>query len=118
MPFAEVGTMSGQSMRNTVWLVLLCVVLVACAAGPNPLIHQAAETRGIAGFWLGLWHGLIAWVTFIVSLFDPQVSVYEVHNSGWPYNLGFVIGAGAFHGGGGASARKRKKVRATIEVGQ
>lgn len=110
--------MPSRSVRNLLWLLLLAVALGACAAGPNPLIHQAAESRGIAGFWLGLWHGLIAWITFIVSLFDPQVSVYEVHNSGWPYNLGFVIGAGAFHGGSGASARRRKRVSATVEVRQ
>lgn len=90
-------------------------MLTACAAGPNPLAHQAGETGGIAGFWLGLWHGVIAWVTFIVSLFDSRVSVYEVHNSGWAYNLGFVLGAGAFHGGG-ASTRRKKRVQATIEV--
>lgn len=101
--------------RHAVWLLALAFLLAACAPGANPLAHHAADGDGVAGFWYGLWHGLIAWITFIVSLFDARVSVYEVHNSGWPYNLGFVIGAGAFHGGG-ASARRGKRVEATVEV--
>lgn len=107
--------MSPRAVQNVLLLLLLAALLGACAPGANPLVHQSVDGGGIAGFWLGLWHGVIAWVTFIVSLFDPQVSVYEVHNSGWPYNLGFVIGAGAFHGGG-ASAKRGKRVQATIEV--
>lgn len=107
--------MFGHRSSSALLVLLLAVSLAGCVAGPNPLVHQATETGGIAGFWLGLWHGLIAWITFIVSLFDARVSVYEVHNSGWPYNLGFVIGAGAFHGGG-ASARRNKRVEATVEI--
>lgn len=107
--------MRGHPVRSALWLILLAVLLTACAAGPNPLTNQANDTGALAGFWLGLWHGLIAWITFIVSLFDSRVAVYEVHNSGWPYNLGFVLGAGAFHGGG-ASAKRRRRVEATIEV--
>ncbi len=62
----------------------------------------------VAGFWLGLWHGLIAPITFIVSLFSNSVSLYEVHNSGGWYNFGFVLGAGLFLSGG-ILGRKKKK---------
>ena len=48
---------------------------------------------GAAGFWLGLWHGLIVPVTFVVSLFTDSVSVYEVRNVGGWYDAGFVLGA-------------------------
>src|ERR1019366_7845972 len=51
-----------------------------------------------AGFFLGLWHGAIIWVTLFVSLFDPSVAIYEVRNSGWAYNFGFVIAAACLHG--------------------
>ena len=105
-----------STLRSTLPLLVLCaLVLAACAPGANPLRDQAGDTGKLAGFWLGLWHGAIAWITFIVSLFDARVSVYEVHNSGWPYNLGFLFGAGAFHGGG-ASARKRKTVITEVRV--
>lgn len=83
------------------------LALAACAPGGNELRGQGEE---VAGFWLGLWHGLICPITFIVSLFDHDVNVYEVHNSGGWYNLGFLLGAGAALGGsagGGARARRR-----------
>ena len=48
-----------------------------------------------AGFWAGLWHGLIAPITFLFSLFYPGVSIYETHNRrGW-YDFGFLFGIGA-----------------------
>ena len=53
-----------------------------------------------AGFWAGVWHGMIMPVTFIVSLFKPGVGIYETNNNGKGYNLGFVIGASMAFGGG------------------
>jgi len=102
--------------HRTVFLLLATlaavIVLGSCAPGPNPLAEQAVAGKSLAGFWLGLWHGLIVWVTFIVSLFDSSVAVYEVHNAGWSYNLGFVIGAACLHGGGGAGACRGRRNRA------
>jgi hypothetical protein len=45
-----------------------------------------------AGFLGGLWHGLIAPITFIVSLFVSGVSIYETHNNGRWYEFGFMLG--------------------------
>jgi len=73
--------------------------LAACAAGPNPQIGAPAQDGDVAGFWLGLWHGVIAPITFVVSLFNDGVNVYEVHNNGNWYNSGFVIGAVVLIGG-------------------
>jgi hypothetical protein len=87
------------------------VLLASCAPGTNPLAHTEMASGHPAGFLLGVWHGAIVWVTFFVSLFDNSVSVYEVHNSGWPYNLGFVIGAACLHGGGGGAAARRRRRR-------
>jgi hypothetical protein len=81
-------------------LVVLILTLAACVAGPNSAVHTAAADGSIAGFWMGLWHGLISPVTFIVSLFSNSVSFYEIHNNGGWYNFGFVIGAGILFGGG------------------
>jgi hypothetical protein len=86
-------------------LALLAVLLSACAAGPNPEAGAAAADGVVAGFWLGLWHGLIAPVAFVVSLFTSEVGIYEVHNSGTLYDLGFVLGLGFLVGGGASGAR-------------
>jgi len=45
-----------------------------------------------AGFWLGVWHGIICPITFLVSLFNDNVGIYEVRNNGNWYNFGFVAG--------------------------
>lgn len=66
--------------------------LTACAgaAGPNNVANVA--TGHTAGFWAGLWQGIILPITFIVSLFTDQVSIYDVHNNGGWYDFGFVLG--------------------------
>ena len=91
-------------------LAVCLMVLTGCAAGPNPAVDTANEEGSIAGFWLGLWHGMIAVITWIISLFSSNVHFYEVHNNGGWYNFGFLLGIGALLGGGtGASRRRRKK---------
>jgi hypothetical protein len=51
----------------------MLMILSSCAAGPNML---AGGDGDVAGFWLGVWHGLISPITFIVSLFNNQVRIY------------------------------------------
>jgi len=80
-------------------IVAAALVLAGCAAGANPSVNTLPDEGTIAGFWLGLWHGVIAPVTFVVSLFNDGVNVYEVHNNGGWYNFGFVLGAVVLIGG-------------------
>jgi hypothetical protein len=87
-------------------LAVLALLLAACAPGINPEVGAAPQGGDVAGFWLGLWHGIIAPVTFVISLFTDDVNLYEVHNSGNWYDFGFVLGAGMLLGGGGAGARR------------
>jgi hypothetical protein len=97
-------------MKKAVFLGLLVVALAlsACAPGENP---AAMAADGGAGFWLGLWHGIIAPLTFLISLFTDGVNVYEVNNNGNWYDFGFVIGAGILFGGGGVGGRRRRSGR-------
>jgi hypothetical protein len=96
--------------RITAWLFLVILLFsAACAPGPNQLARTPDREGEVAGFWLGVWHGLIAPITFIISLFSDKVSLYEVHNSGGWYNFGFVLGAGLFLSGGILGHKKKKK---------
>jgi len=91
-------------------ILMAAIFLAGCTAGPNQLEDVPDEEGDVAGFWLGLWHGLISPVTFIISLFAEQVSVYDVHNSGGWYTFGFLLGASiTFGGSGGGAASRRKK---------
>jgi hypothetical protein len=64
--------------------------------GPNPLVAKADANGQVAGALLGLWHGVIAPVTMVVSFFNQDVTMYEVHNDGSQYNLGFLLGVAIF----------------------
>lgn len=72
-------------------ILVLAFVFTGCAPG-NERWNQEISPGNKAGFWAGVWHGLIIVITFIVSLFTKDVGLYEVNNTGWPYNLGFLIG--------------------------
>ena len=87
------------------------VMMIGCAPGPNQLVDSPDGEGEVAGFWMGLWHGIIAPVTFIVSLFSDTVHVYEVHNTGNWYNFGFLLGAAIIFGGGGGGAGSRSRRR-------
>jgi hypothetical protein len=89
-------------------LILTLVILAGCVAGPNALVNTPNEEGRVAGFWLGLWHGIIAPITFIISLFSDKVHVYEVHNNGGWYNFGFLLGLAIVLGGGGGGAARRR----------
>jgi len=62
------------------------------APGPNPLINQPDATGLVARAGAGLWHGMIAPATLVISFFNSDVHMYEVHNAGSEYDLGFILG--------------------------
>ncbi len=70
------------------------VLLAACAERPM-------GRPGDPAFVLGLIHGLIAPITFIISLFSHTVRMYAFPNIGRWYDFGFLIGL-SFWGGGGS----------------
>jgi hypothetical protein len=71
---------------------------VLAVAGPGSRFQVPGA--GPAGFWAGFWHGLISPITFLASLFTPNVRIYETNNRGRWYDFGFILGvSGAFGGG-------------------
>jgi hypothetical protein len=99
-------------MNKKVLFILFSFIILAiisCTAGTNDLVNTVRAETEVAGFWQGLWHGIIAPVTFIISLFKDTVSIYEVHNNGGWYNFGFLFGAMMIFGGGGKGCCGKKK---------
>ncbi|NUT00591.1 MAG: hypothetical protein HOP96_06420 [Sphingomonas sp.] len=64
------------------------LALSACAATQD----GAAVSPQAPGFLLGLWHGFIFPVAWVVSLFFKDVAVYAVPNNGGWYDFGYFIG--------------------------
>ena len=83
-------------------LALSALTLTACAA--------TQQTDAVApqapGFLLGLWHGFIFPVAWVVSLFVPKVAIYAVPNDGGWYDFGYFLGIVVF----GVGARKTQVV--------
>ena len=86
--------MNKQKYFLTFMLILIVIILSGCTAGKNIVENSSEKYEEPAGFWLGLWHGLISPVTFLFSLFTDKIHFYEVCNNGNWYNFGFVLGAG------------------------
>jgi hypothetical protein len=102
--------------RRLVAAALMVLVLVAAGCAPG----SDEFAGGLAGFWAGLWHGFICFITFILSLFIDGIRIYEVRNSGHLYDLGFVLGAMMGLGGmlrprGWWHARRRKLADREVE---
>lgn len=91
----------------TIILIVLFFLSLAGCAGPNTVERQPRKDGDLSGFWSGLWHGLISPISFIGSLLDPDIEMYDVHNNGGWYNLGFVLGAGILLCGGSSTRRRR-----------
>lgn len=85
--------------------VLLIVLLSSCA---DAIQYQYAIDIKPVGFWYGLWHGIIAPISFIISLFDNKVAIYAVYNNGGWYNFGYLFGLSISMGGSCTAANKKK----------
>lgn len=98
----------GRMVRIAVLVVVTlagALALAACAPGPNDVASTGAGQD--AGFWLGLWHGFICPVTFVISLFTDNVNMYDVHNNGNWYDAGFALGALMILGGPSRGYRRK-----------
>jgi uncharacterized membrane protein len=92
-------------------LVPLILLLTSCAAG-NAQFTQDAP----AGFWWGVWHGIISVVSLLIHIFNESVVVYEIDNTGAWYDFGFLLGIIMIWGGGcHASCKSTEKKQSDKE---
>lgn len=80
-------------------VLFFAAILSACATQPTP------SAPSPPGFLYGFLHGFTILFSLIGSLFTDY-RIYSFPNSGWWYDLGYFLGASAFLGGSGASARR------------
>jgi hypothetical protein len=93
------------------------LVLTSCAAGDAQFTQDTP-----AGFWFGLWHGVISVISLIIHIFNENVVVYEVNNTGGWYDFGFLLGIICIWGGsshaGCKSAEAKKRDQEWEEIGE
>ncbi|MEI9851238.1 MAG: hypothetical protein WDN24_10785 [Sphingomonas sp.] len=83
-------------------LALSALLLLAACAKQVP----GGVAPDAPGFLLGLWHGFIFPVAWLLSLVLPDVAVYAVPNDGGWYDFGYFLGICVF----GVGANRGKKV--------
>lgn len=102
------------TITAVVLAVLLLLAVAGCAAGSS---RFTPEQR--AGFWAGLWHGLICPVTFVIGLFTESVRIYEVSNTGNWYDFGFLLGVCCvFSGSFKVRPKKSRSEKEWDEIGE
>jgi len=91
-------------------LISLLLVLTSCTAGDAQFTQDTP-----AGFLYGLWHGVIAVISLVIHIFNENIAVYEVNNTGGWYDFGFLLGVIFIWGGSShvscksASTKSREK---------
>lgn len=94
--------------NKQLFLVLLMtgfsLILVGCMPGDG-----RAHINNPAGFFWGIWHGWIAPISLLVSIFNRNIRIYETFNSGFWYDFGFYMAI--ISGFGGLSLVRRRRNR-------
>jgi hypothetical protein len=93
--------------RIAIAVLLLCLVFLLAACVPG---DGSYENRP-AGFLSGIWHGWIAPVSLIIGLFNHNIRIYEVINTGWWYDFGFYIAVISGFGGIALTRKARHRCR-------
>ena len=79
-----------MTSARAILILAATLALSACAATQtDAAVAAAADTPG---FLLGVWHGFIFPVAWIVSLFMDKLAVYAVPNNGGWYDFGYFVG--------------------------
>lgn len=95
-------------MKTKRWIYLGVVLIIVMSISSCLPGDGSIEAENPAGFFWGVWHGWVAPISLIGSLFTENIRVYEVINSGFWYDLGFYMAIVSGFGGLGF-ARGRKK---------
>lgn len=74
-------------------IFFLPVIICGCASQPH-----AVGGVDVPGFFTGLFHGLLILFSLLGGFFNDDIRVYAFPNSGWSYDLGYVIGVTLFVG--------------------
>ena len=83
-----------QRYFMAVLLLPVILLMVSCTAGGDQF-----ATDSPAGFWYGLWHGAISIISLVIHIFNSEVMIYEVNNTGGWYDFGFLFGVLFIWGG-------------------
>lgn len=93
-----------KKLKFIIVTLVITLILTSClpGGGNNSIIEPA-------GFFSGVWHGWIAPISLVISAFNSSISIYEVNNTGWWYDLGYYMSIISGFGGIQLFRKTRKK---------
>jgi len=94
--------MKNKKLVIVLSFILATFILTSCMPGSG-----ANNIDEPAGFFMGIWHGWIAPISLIMGLFNPEIRIYEIQNTGWWYDFGFYMAI--ISGFGGLSFFRKNK---------
>ena len=86
----------------SIFVLFALLVFSSCAEVQQ---IESCKTGHTYGFFGGLWHGIIAPVSFVGSLFSDHIAVWAINNNGSWYSFGFLVGIGSLGFGGSRASR-------------
>jgi len=95
--------MKNNTLKYVLLSLLVLVLLTGCIPGDG-----TATANDTAGFFWGIWHGWLAPLSLIISIFDHNIRIYEAFNTGFWYDFGYYM---AIIAGFGGLSLARKKSR-------
>jgi len=97
---------TGRTSATVPFLIFTVLALTLTGCFPGGERYTAADP---AGFFTGIWHGWIAPLSLIAGIFSDNVTLYEIHNTGWWYDLGFYMAVISGFGGIALSRKSRRR---------
>ncbi len=98
--------------KGTKWIILVLVIIITASLLSGCIPGDGKNTNdNKAGFFWGIWHGWLAPISLIISIFKDNISIYEVSNVGWLYDFGYYIAVISGFGGVALSRKKRRASR-------
>jgi hypothetical protein len=85
-------------------ILMVSILLTGCIPGDG-----SYSSSDPANFLSGIWHGWIAPISLVGSLFNSKLRIYETINIGWWYDFGFYIAIISGFGGISLSRKNKKK---------
>lgn len=85
-------------------LLVLSIIIILTGCMPGDGSYNGEDP---AGFFSGIWHGWIAPISLIFSIFKDNIRIYEVVNTGFWYDFAFYMAI--ISGFGGISLSRKKK---------
>jgi hypothetical protein len=106
--FRNLHFLQGVPMKIKICVIISILLVFLILAGCATQTQLPNLLPKVPGFWHGLWHGFIAPLSMIGSIF-MKIRIYAFPNSGFWYDLGFMLGIGGFSGGIFGAMRSRKR---------